>query len=263
MTSVQNILPSRRSFLAASAAAGSLALAAQSIGKARAAAAGTVVLVHGAFADGSSWHKVIPLVEAGGYNVIAVHLPLTSLADDVAATKRAIDRSVGPVTLVGHSWGGTVITEAGASDKVTSLVYVAAFANDAGTSVADLTSGHPGAPGGASVVVDEDGFAWVSGAGIARDFAPDVPSAEQRLVAATQGPINSHAFADKVSVAAWATKPSWYIVAQDDRMILPSLEEAMARKIGADTFRVPSSHVVMLSHPAAVARIILAAAQGE
>ncbi|MDR6290904.1 pimeloyl-ACP methyl ester carboxylesterase [Inquilinus ginsengisoli] len=224
------------------------------------AADGTVVLVHGAFADGSSWSKVIPLLEAKGLRVIAVQLPMTSLADDVAVTTRAIDRASGPVTLVGHSWGGTVITEAGTAEKVRSLVYVAAFANDSGESDQDLLKGYPDAPGGAAIQVDPSGFAHLSDDGVTKDFAPDLPASERRLIAATQGPIRAANFGEKTTAAAWATKPSWFVVAADDRMIPPALEEAMARKIKASMTTLKSSHVAMLAQPEAVAKVIEAAA---
>lgn len=222
----------------------------------------TIVLVHGAFADGSSWNKVIPMLTADGYEVIAVQIPLTSLADDVAATKRAIDRAEGPVVLVGHSWGGTVITEAGTSDKVKSLVFVAAFANDAGTSIADLSKGQPDAPGGAAIQPDKAGFLHLSAQGVADHFAPDALPEEQKLIAVTQGPIRGASFAEKVTGAAWTTKPSWYIVAAADHMILPALQVAMAAKIKAQTTTISGSgHVPMLSHPKDVAEVIQAAAK--
>jgi pimeloyl-ACP methyl ester carboxylesterase len=222
----------------------------------------TVVLVHGAFADGSSWSKVIPMLASNGLDVIAVQLPLTSLAEDVAATKRAIDRAEGPVVLVGHSWGGTVITEAGVGEKVKSLVYVAAFANDAGTSVADLTKDQPPAPGGAAIQPDKAGYLHLTAEGVAEHFAPDASAEEKQLIAIAQGPIRGGNFAEKVNGAAWTTKPSWYIVAGDDHMILPALEVAMAAKIKAQTTTISgSSHVPMLSHPKEVAAVIEAAAK--
>ncbi len=149
----------------------------------------TVVLVHGAFADGSSWDKVIPLLQAKGFKVIAVQNPLTSLADDVAAAKRVIDAQAGPVVLVGHSWGGTVITEAGSSDKVAALVYVAAFAPDAGESTNDLGKGGPPPPGAASIRPDSSGFLYLTPEGVAKNFAQDLPAEQTRLRAATQGPV--------------------------------------------------------------------------
>ena len=220
----------------------------------------TVVLVHGAFADGSSWEKVIPLLEAKGLRVVAVQNPLTSLADDVAATRRAIDAQTGPVILVGHSWGGTVITEAGAHDKVAALVYVAAFAPDAGQSSNDLGKDGPPPPGLASIHADSAGFLSLTPEGVARDFAQDLPAAQTAVMAVTQGPIFGKSFDERVTTAAWKTKPSWFIVAEKDRMIQPDLERAMAKKINAKTTVLPTSHVPMLSRPSDVATVILAAA---
>ena len=196
----------------------------------------TVILVHGAFADGSSWDKVIPLLQAKGLYVVAVQNPLTSLADDVAATQRAIDAQKGPVILVGHSWGGTVITEAGASDKVAALVYVAAFAPDVGESSNDLGKAAPPPPGFSSVYSDPAGYLYLTPEGVVHDFAPDLPAAKTKVMAVTQGPIFGKAFDEEVTNAAWKTKPSWYVVAEKDRMIQPDVERAMARKINASSF---------------------------
>ena len=220
----------------------------------------TVILVHGAFADGSSWDKVIPLLQAKGLHVVAVQNPLTSLADDVAATKRAIDAQKGPVILVGHSWAGTVITEAGASDKVTSLVYVAAFAPDVGESSNDVVKGAPPPPGSSSVYADPAGYVYLTPEGVAHDLAPDLPAAQTKVMAVTQGPIFGKSFDEKVANAAWKAKPSWYIVAEKDRMIQPDVERAMAKKINAKVTSLPTSHVPMLSRPKDVAAVILAAA---
>ena len=220
----------------------------------------TVVLVHGAFADGSSWDRVIPLLQAKGLKVVSVQNPLTSLADDVAATRRAIDLQSGPVILVGHSWGGTVITEAGAHDKVAALVYVAAFAPDAGQSSNDLGKDGPPPPGLANIRPDSAGFLSLTPENVARDFAQDLPATQTAVMAVTQGPIAGKSFDDKVSNAAWKSKPSWYIVAEKDRMIQPDLERAMAKKINARSTTLPTSHVPMLSRPNAVATVILAAA---
>jgi len=221
----------------------------------------TVVLVHGAFADGSSWDKVIPLLQAKGLKVVAVQNPLTSLADDVAAAKRVIDAQTGPVILVGHSWGGTVITEAGGHEKVAALVFVAAFAPDVGESTADLGKNGPPPPGSKSIRPDSAGFLYLTPEGIAKDFAQDLPAAQTKLMAVTQGPIFAKAFEDKVTNAAWKNKPSWYIVAEKDRMIQPELERAMAKKINAKTTALPTSHVPMQSQPKAVAAVIIAAAE--
>jgi pimeloyl-ACP methyl ester carboxylesterase len=223
----------------------------------------TVVLVHGAFADGSSWEKVIPLLQAKGLKVVAVQNPLTSLADDVAAAKRVIDAQSGPVILVGHSWGGTVITDAGGHDKVAALVYVAAFAPDVGESTDDLGKDGPPPPGSASIHPDAAGFLYLTPAGVAKDFAQDLPAAQTKVMAATQGPVFAKAFGEKVTNAAWKTKPSWFIVAEKDRMIQPELERAMAKKINAKTSALPTSHVAMLSRPKEVAAVILAAAESS
>jgi pimeloyl-ACP methyl ester carboxylesterase len=220
----------------------------------------TVVLVHGAFADGSSWDKVIPLLQARGLKVVAVQNPLTSLADDVAAAKRVIDAQTGPVILVGHSWGGTVITEAGSHDKVAALVFVAAFAPDVGESTADLGKNGPPPPGAATIKPDSAGFLYLTPEGVAKNFAQDLPAAQTKLMAVTQGPIFAKAFEDKVTSAAWKNKPSWYIVAEKDRMIQPELERAMAMKINAKTTALPTSHVPMQSQPKEVAAVIIAAA---
>jgi pimeloyl-ACP methyl ester carboxylesterase len=220
----------------------------------------TVVLVHGAFADGSSWAKVIPLLEAKGLHVISVQNPLTSLADDAAAARRAIELAPGPVILVGHSWGGSVITQAGNHDKVKALVYIAAFAPSEGESVADLGKPYPTPPGFANIRPDSGGFLWLTADGISKDFAQDVPKAQARLLIATQGPVAAKAFEDKPTVAAWKTRPSWYLVAEKDRMIQPELQVAMAAKIKATVSKAPTSHTPFLSKPRTVAAAILAAA---
>ena len=220
----------------------------------------TVVLVHGAFADGSSWDKVIPILQAKGLKVVAVQNPLTSLADDVATTKRALDAQTGSVILVGHSWGGTVITQAGNHEKVAALVYVAAFAPDEGQASGELGQDSPPPPGAASIRPDAAGFLSLTPEGVAKDFAQDLPAALTKVMAATQGPILAKCFEDKVTAVAWKTKPSWYIVAAKDRMIQPDLERAMAKKINATTTSLPTSHVSMQSRPKDVAAVILTAA---
>jgi len=223
----------------------------------------SVVLVHGAFADGSSWNKVIPLLQAQGLKVVAVQNPLTSLEDDVAATKRAIDAQAGPVVLVGHSWGGTVITEAGNDAKVKALVYVAAFAPGVGEDTADGGKGFPPPPGLAHPLASPDGFLTLSDDAIANDFAQDVTPQEATLIAATQGPVRAANFNQKVTQAAWTTKPSWYIVSANDRMIQPDAERAVARKLKANTTVLPTSHVPMVSRPDAVAQVILDAVKSS
>lgn len=235
--------------------AGLLALA--SSGAALAASDSTVVLVHGAFADGSSWNRVIETLQARHIDVIAAQLPLTSLKDDVAATRRAIDRAPGKkVVLVGHSWGGTVITEAGNDARVKGLVYIAAFAPGDGQSTATLADSFPPPAGSADIAKTANGDLYLPAAAVARDFAPDVPTAQQSVMTVTQGPIRAAAFADKVGHAAWKEKPSWYLVSSQDRMINPDLERSMAKNIGATTRKVAASHVPMLSQPQAVADLI-------
>jgi len=235
------------------ATAGSAARAAD----APAAAPVSVILVHGAFADGSDWARVIPLLQARGVRVTAVQNPLTSLADDVAATKRAIDAAPGKVVLVGHSWGGTVITEAGAVDKVAGLVYVSAFAPDVGQSSGALGKGYPTPPGLAALSADASGFLHISDEGMRTHFAFDVPPARAAVMAATQGPIAAKAFDEPVTVAAWKTHPSWYVVTSRDHMISPELQVAMARRIGAQVTTLPTSHVSQEVQPARVAAVIL------
>ena len=220
-----------------------------------------VVLVHGAFADGSSWSKIIPLLESKGLHVIAVQNPLNAFADDVASTRRAIARLDGPVLLVGHSYGGAVITEAGNDPKVAGLVYVAAFAPGDGEAVADLGKGFPVPPGMAEEIPDAAGFISLTRKGVERDFAQDLSVAERKLIAATQGPTAAQVFGTKIAHAAWQGKPSWYVVSQNDRMIPPELQRAMAKKIGSKSIEVAASHVPMLSHPAEVAAFIAEAAQ--
>lgn len=220
-----------------------------------------VVLVHGAWADGSSWAKVIPLLEKAGLNAVAVQNPLTSLDDDLAATKRAIALQDGPMILVGHSWAGVVITEAGAVPKVAGLVYVAAFAPDVGEVAGDLGKDYPPPPGGAELRPAADGYLTLTTKGVMEYFAPDLPLAQRKLIAATQGATNGAVFGAKVSTAAWKMKPSWYVVAGNDRMIQPDLERKFAKAINAKTITLPSSHVAMLSHPAEVAKLIIEAAR--
>jgi pimeloyl-ACP methyl ester carboxylesterase len=221
-----------------------------------------VVLVHGAWADGSSWAKVIPLLEKAGLKSIAVQNPLTSFEDDLAATKRAIALADGPVILVGHSWGGVVITDAGADSKVAGLVYVAAFAPDVGEAVGDLGKEFAPPPGGAEIRPDASGYLTMTQKGVYEHFASDLPLAQKKLVFATQGATNSALFGAKVSNAAWKTKPSWYIVAGNDHMIQPDLERKFAKTIKAKTVTLPTSHVAMLSRPSDVAKVIVEAAKG-
>lgn len=223
----------------------------------------SVVLVHGAFADGSSWDKVISLLHAKGIKVRAVQNAMKSLADDVATTKRAIDSQTGKVVLVGHSWGGMVITEAGQNDKVTGLVYVAAFVPSVGQSLAELGKDYPPSPGNTKLVADANGYLSLPPEAVATDFAQDLPAAQTSILAATQGPIQSKALGEKTTVAAWSSRPSWYIVSEKDRMIQPNMERTMAKMIGAKVTSLPTSHVAFLSRPAAVAKVIIEAVEAS
>lgn len=215
----------------------------------------TVLLVHGAWADGSSWSKVIPLLEAKGLRVVAVQIPLTSFADDVAATQRAIALESGPVLLVGHSYGGAVITEAGNDPKVAGLVYISAVAPDKGESAFGLITSAP-TPIGTELRPDKSGFIKLTSKGVAEDFAQDLSPAEISVLDAAQVPTSVAAMKGEITTPAWKSKPSWYIVAANDRAISPNLEAAQAKRIGATTTTVSSSHVIMLAQPSKVADVI-------
>lgn len=221
----------------------------------------TVVLVHGAFADGSSWRKVIPLLQAAGLRVAAVQNPLTSLAEDVAFTRRLIDVQPGAVVLVGHSWGGSVITEAGDHPKVQALVYVAAFAPAAGEASIDLPKTFPAMPGKEGRIKTEDGFQLLTPESVRDHFAQDLSAEEANLIAVTQGAVRAAAFEERLGTAAWTGKPSWYVVSDRDRMINPEAQRALAQRIGATVTTLATSHVPMLSQPERVAEVILAAAR--
>ena len=218
-----------------------------------------VVLVHGAYADGSSWAEVIPRLQAAGLKVTAVQNPLTSLADDVEATRRILALQDGPTVLVGHSWGGTVISEAGADPKVASLVYVAARAPDAGEDYGALAGKFPKQPASAGLVTSE-GFAQLSEDAFLNHFAGDVDPAKARVLYAVQGRISSSLFASRTTVAAWRTKPSWYAISKNDHTIAPDLERFLADRMKAKTIEVEASHVSLISHPKEIADLILAAA---
>jgi pimeloyl-ACP methyl ester carboxylesterase len=220
-----------------------------------------IVLVHGAWADGSCWSRVIPLLTRQGFHVVAVQNPLTSFADDVAATERALASLDGPVILVGHSYGGAVITQAGNDPKVVALVYVAAFAPDAGQSAQSLSASYPPAPLNAQLQLDTYGFLTITPRGIGEDFAQDLSDLEKLELTVTQGPTAAAALSTNVTQAAWRSKPSWLVIAGDDRAIPPALEMAEAAEMNATAITVPSSsHVVMLSHPLVVSRMIEQAA---
>jgi len=219
-----------------------------------------IVLVHGAWADGSCWSKVIALLEAKGFHVVAVQNPLTSLADDVAATKRIIALQDGPVILVGHSYAGVVITEAGNDPKVVGLVYVAAFAPGVGESINSVTKPYPPAPLGSELQLDTQGFLTATPKGIAEDMAQDLPASEQQILTATQGQTAASVFGATVTKAAWKGRSSWALIAGNDRAIPPALEKDEAAAIGANSITVPCNHLAMLSHPREVAELIEQAA---
>lgn len=220
-----------------------------------------VVLVHGAFADGSGWRGVYDELTSRGYRVSIVQNPLTSLADDVAATYRVLERQDGPVILVGHSYGGTVITEAGTHPKVAGLVYVAALAPDAGESTGDQFAEIP-APPVFVIETQADGFGFVNLERFKAGFAGDTSDADAAFLRDSQVPINMAAFSSKVSQAAWRSKPSWAVVPRQDSAIDPRLLRQTALRIGATMEELEGSHVVYLTKPKAVAEVIMRAAQG-
>lgn len=218
-----------------------------------------VVLVHGLFADGSCWTEVIPLLQAAGLNVTSVQNPLTTFAEAAAAATRVLDRQDGPTVLVGHSFSGMIVTEAGMNPKVSSLVYIAARAPDAGEDYTALAKTYPTPPASAGIVfVGDEGR--LTEKAFLRDFAGDVPKAKAEVLYAVQEPFNKALLAGKTTVAAWRSKPSFYAVSKNDRTINPDLERFMAKRMGATTIELESSHVSMISQPKAVAKLILEAA---
>jgi len=219
----------------------------------------TIVFVHGIWADGSCWSDEISALQSKGYHVISVQNSLTSLADDVAATKRAISLAKGDVILVGHSWGGFVITQAGNDPKVKGLVFVAAFAPDAGETVPTLSGNGPGTELG-KYFVPTDGFISLSNEGIKTVFAQDLSPKQQGVVFATQIAASQTLFGEKSEAPAWKQKPNWYIIAKNDKAINPELERFMAKRMKAKIVEVESSHVVMMAHPKEVLIIIEEAA---
>ncbi|MEM5456827.1 alpha/beta hydrolase [Paraburkholderia phytofirmans] len=221
-----------------------------------------VVLVHGAFLDGSSWNGVVAKLQQKGYHVSSVQNPLTSLADDVAATRRVLARQNGPTILVGHSWGGVVITEAGANaPNVAGLVYVAAIAPDLHESTMDLMKRAAPAPVGAGIMKDSSGFLWLDRTKYHADFAADVPENLTRVLATAQVPIAASAFNETVSQVAWKEKPSWYVLTTRDRAVSPGVEKFMADRMGAKIVPMASSHLAPVSHAGAIADVIDRAAR--
>jgi pimeloyl-ACP methyl ester carboxylesterase len=250
--------------LAAAASLPRLALAAPTpaVGRppeGRPPVAHNVVLVHGLFADGSCWSEVIPQLQAAGLNVTSVQNPLTTLDEAVASTQRVLARQDGPTVLVGHSFSGMIVTEAGVAPNVSALVYVAARAPDAGEDYAALAKKFPTPPASAGIVFDGD-WGSLTEEAFLRDFAGDVPPARARVLYAEQEPFNKALLQGKTTHAAWRSKPSFYAVSTEDRTINPDLERFMAKRMGADTIELRSSHVSMISHPRAIADLILKAA---
>jgi pimeloyl-ACP methyl ester carboxylesterase len=244
------------------ASAASLLLAAGAAHAAPAGAVKDIVLVHGGFVDGSGWEGVYKILKKDGYNVTIVQNPTTSLADDVAVTKRTIATQKGPVILVGHSYGGVVVSEAGVDPKVKGLVYVAAFAPDKGESVSSLIANPP--PGAAvpPILPPQDGYLFLDRAKFAASFAADVGAEQATFMADSQVPWGVEALAGAVTKPAWSVKPSWYLVASDDKMIPPPAQRAMAKRAGSTVVETAASHAVYVSKPAVVAALIEQAAQG-
>jgi pimeloyl-ACP methyl ester carboxylesterase len=221
-----------------------------------------IVLVHGGFVDGSGWEGVYKILKKDGYHVSVVQNATVSLADDVATTKRVIDAQSEPVILVGHSYGGVVVTEAGNDPKVAGLVYVTAFAPDAGESVSTLIANPvPGAPV-PPILPPHDGFLFLDQGKFAASFAADVSKAKADFMAHSQVPWGLEALNGTVSTPAWKSKPSWYLVATDDKMIPPAAQRAMSKRAGSTVVEVKGSHAVYVSQPAAVAAFIEKAARG-
>ena len=220
-----------------------------------------IVLVHGAWADGSSWSGVIERLQADGYNVIAPQFPMTALADDVARLRHVLDRQDGPTIVAGHSYGGQIMTALGTdAPNVAGLVYIAAFGIDEGESLGALLSQGPVTPALAHLFTDKQGFGWLSEDDFVHHFAADVDPVQAKVMYAVQQALAGSAFTDVMGVPAWKSLPSWYLVATEDQAIPPDAERLFASRMGASTVEVPSSHVAMVSHPDEVAQLIETAA---
>jgi pimeloyl-ACP methyl ester carboxylesterase len=219
-----------------------------------------IVLVPGAYEDGSIWSKVIGLLQAKGFQVTSVPIPLTSLAADAAMTRSVLAKQQGPTILVGHSWGGVVITEAGSAPNVVGLVYVAAVAPDVGEGSGDIL-GHCPRHGPLPIHADEAGMKWLDPNAYHEAWAADLDIAQARILAAVQRPIATASFTDKVTQAAWHTKPSWFQVSTKDMVQCPEMQRFMAKRMGATTIELPASHASPLSHPEEVAKLIMDAAE--
>jgi pimeloyl-ACP methyl ester carboxylesterase len=218
-----------------------------------------VVLVHGLFADGSCWSEVIPRLQAAGLNVTSVQNPLTTLPEAVASAQRVLGRQDGPTVLVGHSFSGMIVTQAGVNPHVSALVYVAARAPEAGEDYTELAKKYPTPPATAGIVFDGD-EGRLSEAAFLRDFAGDLPEAKAKALYAVQEPFQKVLLTGRTTQAAWHSKPSYYAVSTEDRTINPELERFMAKRMGAKTIELKASHVSMISHPEAITQLILEAA---
>jgi pimeloyl-ACP methyl ester carboxylesterase len=238
-------------------------LASPVLAASKSAANTSVVLVHGGFVDGSGWNSVYKLLKKDGYEVIVVQNPTSTLADDVAVTKRAVASAKGDVILVGHSYGGVVITEAGTDAKVKGLVYIAAFAPDAGESVASLIANPPAGAPVPPILPPVDSYLLLDRAKFAGSFAADVKPDLAAFMADSQVPWGVAALQGAVTVPAWKSKPSWYLVASDDKMIPPPAQRSMAGRAHATIVESPGSHAVFVSHPDAVTKLIEQAADGS
>lgn len=223
----------------------------------------TIILVHGGFVDGSGWRSVHQLLKKDGYNVVVVQNPTTSLADDVAVTRRAIAEQDGPVILVGHSYGGVVVCEAGTDEKVKAVVYIAAFAPDKGESVSTLIANPPPGAPVPPILPPADGFLFLDKAKFAASFAADVDAETAEFMADSQVPWGVEALTGAVSSPAWRSKPSYYLVAADDRMIPPPAQRMMAERARSTIVETAGSHAIYVSQPEAVAALIRQAASGE
>ncbi len=249
----------RRTFMSmAAAGAGSMLLPASNAVTQPAPAVRNVVLVHGLFADGSCWSEVIPRLQGAGLNVTAVQNPLTTLPEAVASAERVLARQDGPTVLVGHSFSGMIVTEAGMHPNVSSLVYVAARAPDAGEDYTALAKTFPAPPASAGIVFDGD-EGRLNEAAFLRDFAGDLPEAKAKVLYAVQQPFQKALLAGKTTHAAWRSKPSFYAVSVEDRTINPDLERFMAKRMNARTIEVKASHLSMISHSDTIAQLILEA----
>jgi pimeloyl-ACP methyl ester carboxylesterase len=221
-----------------------------------------ILLVHGAWAEGSSWSSVIERLQADGYHVTAPQFPLTSLADDVGRLRHVLALQDGPTVVAGHSYGGQVMTALGNdTPNVVGLVYIAAFGLDEGESLGGLLSQGPPTPALAHQFVDDEGFAWLTEDDFVNHFAGDVDPVKAKILYAVQQPLSASAFGDVMSVPAWKSLPSWYLVAQDDQALPPDAERMFANRMGATIVEVPSGHLAMVSHPAEVAKLTETAAE--